>query len=73
MIKTYKFDMQLPDRKASDLMNQSIISNLLFDNDLVDQKAFEERENIIKLNKFIQMPYEKSTQTDILDKETQRL
>ena len=68
IIKKYdKFEIPLPNRKATDIMNHPIISNLLFDNDFVDER----HNDILKFDKFTQTPHEKSTQTDILDKETQ--
>ena len=50
VIKKYnKFDIPLPDRKAINIMNHPIISNLLFDNDFVYDKLFEKRHNAIWL------------------------
>jgi hypothetical protein len=59
--------MPLPNRKASDIMNSPFISNLL-------ESTFEDFSNdkILMLDKFTQTPYQKSTQTEILHKETQK-
>lgn len=64
--KYNKFDIPLPNRKASDIMSNPIISNLL-------ESTYEDfsTNRLLMLDKFTQTPYEKSTQTDILDKETQ--
>ena len=53
------------------MLNNIIISNLIFDNDSIEEKIIEQKQNIIKTDQFIQTPHTKGIQTDILDKETQ--
>ena len=65
--KYHRFVIPLPDRKATNILNNPIISNLLSDNYLAD----DIHNDILKFDKATQTPYEKSTQTDILHKETQ--
>jgi len=68
MVDKYQtFEIPLPNRKATNILNHPIISNLL-------SAAPEEINNItnkVMLNKFTQTPNEQWTQTEILDKETQ--
>jgi hypothetical protein len=69
IIKKYsKFYVPLPDRKATDIMNHPMISNLLSDDYLTDEIKYQ----IQTLDKSTQTPYERGTQTDSLDKATQK-
>ena len=58
------------EQKGIKILNNIIISNLLFNDNIIDEKLYED--NIIKLNKFTQTPHTKTTQTDILNQETQK-
>ena len=67
VIKKYsKFHIPLPNRKAIKIMNSPWMSNLL-------ESTYEDfsTNKLLMLDKFTQTPYEKNTQTGILDKETQ--
>lgn len=68
LIKKYnKFDIPLPNRTATNIMNHPIISNLLFDDYGIDER----HNDILRFDKSTQTPHEKGTQTDILEKGTQ--
>ena len=54
------------------ILNDIIIPNLLFDNVMNDDTMIEEMKNEILFDKYTQTPYVKSTQTDVLNKETQK-
>ena len=75
--------IRYPKREGKNMLNNFIISNLIFNNENIDDtplgsalplggKIIEQKKNIIKTDKFIQTPYTKGTQTDILNKETQK-
>lgn len=70
--KYQKFEIPLPDRKATNILNHPIISNLLFDSYISDESIIGESKNIIRFDKFTQTPHTKSIQTDTLDAETQK-
>ena len=56
--------IRYPKREGNTMLNNFIISDLIFNNDSIDEKIIAEKKNIIKSNTF--------TQTDILNKETQK-
>ena len=58
-----------PNRKWTNMLNNIIISNLLFDNidDIIEQNG-----RIITLDQSTQTPYQRWTQTKILNEETQK-
>ena len=63
--------IRYPKREGTNMLNNIIISNLIFDNENIDEKIIEQKQNIIKTDQFTQTPHTKGIQTDILDKETQ--
>ena len=63
--------IRYPKREGKHMLNNFIISNLIFNNENIDEKIIEQKQNIIKTNQFTQTPHTKGIQTDILDKETQ--
>ena len=64
--------IRYPKREGKNMLNNFIISNLIFNNENIDEKIIEQKQNIIKTDQFTQTPHTKGIQTDILNKETQK-
>ena len=63
--------IKYPSRKGIKIINDLMVSNLLFDDDVMDHKLMEEWEEIMISDKATQTPHVKGTQTDILEKGVQ--
>jgi hypothetical protein len=61
--------IKYPKRSGINIINNMLIANLLFDDNFINDKLMEETKIF---NKYTQTPYEKGTQTDILEKGTQK-